>query len=196
MTMRNKEGNKETAILESAIKIFAKLGYHNSRISQIAKDAGIASGSIYLYYKNKEDLLARIFQNVWEQLYKEISLIQKRRDLSAIDKIEFLVDLIFDIFSANPPLATVFVNEQIHLKKETNIFNLYYDKFFNTGEKIIEAGIKDGTLNSNLNVTVFKFFLLGGMKYLLENWAKDSKGFQLNTLRQNVKLIIKKGILK
>jgi TetR/AcrR family fatty acid metabolism transcriptional regulator len=194
--MRNKEGNKEAGILESAIKIFAKHGYHDARISQIAKEAGIASGSVYLYYKNKEDLLARIFQNVWEQLYKEISLIQKRRDLSAIDKIEFLIDLIFDIFSANPPLATVFVNEQIHLKKETNIFFHFYNEFFDTGEKIIEAGIKEGSLNSNLNVTVFKFFLLGGMRYLLENWAKDAKNFQLTTLRQNVKLIIKKGILK
>jgi TetR/AcrR family fatty acid metabolism transcriptional regulator len=194
--MRNKEGNKEVGILESAIKVFAKHGYHNSRISQIANEAGIASGSVYLYYKNKEDLLARIFQNVWEQLYKEISLIQKRRDLSAIDKIEFLIDLIFDIFSANPSLATVFVNEQIHLKKETNVFFHFYNEFFNTGEKIIEAGIKEGSLNSNLNVTVFKFFLLGGMRYLLENWAKDAKNFQLTTLRQNVKLIIKKGILK
>jgi TetR/AcrR family fatty acid metabolism transcriptional regulator len=194
--MRNKEGNKEAGILESAIKIFAKNGYHNSRISQIAKEAGIASGSVYLYYKNKEDLLARIFENVWKQLYNEISIIHKRRDLSAIDKIEFLIDLIFDIFSANPPLATVFVNEQIHLKKDTNTFFRFYNDFFNTGEKIIEAGIKEGSINSNLNITVFKFFLMGGMKYLLENWAKDSKGFQLTTLRQNVKLIIKKGILK
>ena len=194
--MRNKEGNKEAGILESAIKIFAKNGYHNSRINQIAKEAGIASGSVYLYYKNKEDLLARIFENVWKQLYNEISIIHKRRDLSAIDKIEFLIDLIFDIFSANPPLATVFVNEQIHLKKGTNIFFRFYNDFFNTGEKIIEAGIKEGSINSNLNITVFKFFLMGGMKYLLENWAKDSKGFQLTTLRQNVKLIIKKGILK
>jgi hypothetical protein len=90
----------------------------------------------------------------------------------------------------------VFVNEQIHLKKETNTFFHFYNDFFNTGEKIIEAGIKEGSINSNLNTTVFKFFLMGGMKYLLENWAKDSKGFQLTTLRQNVKLIIKKGILK
>ena len=194
--MRNKEGNKEVSILESAIKIFAKHGYHNSRISQIAKEAGIASGSVYLYYKNKEDLLGRIFLNIWEQLYLEISVIQKRHDLSAIDKIEFLIDLIFDIFSANPPLATVFVNEEIHLKKETNNYFYYYNEFFNIGENIIETGIKEGSLNSNLNVTVFKFFLMGGMKYLLENWAKDAKGFKLTTLRQNVNLIIKKGILK
>jgi TetR/AcrR family fatty acid metabolism transcriptional regulator len=175
--------------------VFAKYGYHNSTISLIAKEAGIASGSVYLYYKSKEDLLACIFKNVWELLHKEISALYKRRDLSSIDKIEYLIDLIFDVFSATPPLATVFVNEQIHLNKETNSFLYFYNEFFKTGEKIIEVGIKEGVLNSNLNIRVFKFFLLGGMRYLLENWAKDPKNFQLTTLRQNVKLIIKKGIL-
>jgi TetR/AcrR family fatty acid metabolism transcriptional regulator len=193
--MRIKEGNKEASILESSIRVFAKFGYHNSRISQIAEDAGIASGSVYLYYKNKEDLLACIFQNVWELLYKEISVLHKRKDLSSIDKLEYLIDLIFDIFSANPPLATVFVNEQVHLKKESSSFVYYYNEFFKIGERIIEDGIKEGAFNSNLNIRVFKFFLLGGMKYLLENWANDPKNFQLTTLRQNVKLIIKRGIL-
>lgn len=193
--MRNKEGNKEADILEAAIKVFAKFGYHNSRISQIAKEAGIASGSVYLYYKNKEEVLASIFKKVWEQLYNEISRICERKDLTAIDKLEYLIDLIFDIFSVNPSLAIVFVNEQIHLQKETALFMRYYENFFKKGEEIIEEGIKKGSINPNIDVKTFKFFLLGGMRYLLENWAKDVKNFPLTTLRQNVKLIIKKGIL-
>jgi len=193
--MRNKEGNKEADILEAAIKVFAKFGYHNSRISQIAKEAGIASGSVYLYYKNKEEVLASIFKNVWQQLFNEITQIYNRKDLSSIVKLEYLIDLIFDIFSANPSLAIVFVNEQIHLHKESSLFVKYYDEFFKKGEQIIEEGIKSGSINPNINVKTFKFFLLGGMRYLLENWAKDVKNFPLTTLRQNVKLIIKKGIL-
>jgi TetR/AcrR family fatty acid metabolism transcriptional regulator len=193
--MRNKEGNKEADILESAIKVFAKFGYHNSGISQIAKEAGIASGSVYLYYKNKEEVLASIFRKVWEQLYNEITKINNRKDLSSIDKLEYLIDVIFDVFSINPSLATVFVNEQIHLKKETSLFIKYYEKFFEKGEELVEEGIKDGSINPNINVKTFKFFLMGGMKYLLENWAKDINSFPLTTLRQNVKLIIKKGIL-
>ena len=194
--MRNKEGNKEVDIQEAAIKVFAKFGYHNSGINQIAKEAGIASGSIYLYYKNKEEVLANIFSKVWEQLHNEITKISERKDLSSIDKIEYLIDVIFDIFSINPSLATVFVNEQIHLRKETSLFMKYYESFFRKGEEIIEEGIKSGTINENIDVKTFKFFLLGGMRYLLENWARDVKNFPLTTLRQNVKLIIKKGILK
>jgi TetR/AcrR family fatty acid metabolism transcriptional regulator len=193
--MRNKEGNKEADILEAAIKVFAKFGYHNSGISQIAKEAGIASGSVYLYYKNKEEVLASIFRKVWEQLYNEITKINNRKDLSSIDKLEYLIDVIFDVFSINPSLATVFVNEQIHLKIETSLFIKYYEKFFEKGEELVEEGIKDGSINPNINVKTFKFFLMGGMKYLLENWAKDINSFPLTTLRQNVKLIIKKGIL-
>lgn len=193
--MRNKEGNKEADILEAAIKVFAKSGYHNSGISQIAKEAGIASGSVYLYYASKEEVLASIFGKVWEQLYIEITRISERKDLSSIDKIEYLIDLIFDIFSINPSLATVFVNEQIHLQESTYPFMTYYENFFRKGEEIIEEGIKSGTINPHIDVKTFKFFLLGGMRYLLENWAKDVKNFPLTTLRQNVKLIIKKGIL-
>ena len=193
--MRNKEGNKELDILEAAIKVFAEFGYHNARISQIARQAGIASGSVYLYYKNKEEVLASIFRNVWEQLYNEISRISDRKDLSSLDKIEFLIDVIFDIFSVNPSLAIVFVNEQIHLQKDPSLFKQHYDNFFRKGEGIIEEGIKNGSINPNINVKVFKFFLLGGMKYLLENWAKNVNDFSLTTIRQNVKLIIKKGIL-
>jgi TetR/AcrR family fatty acid metabolism transcriptional regulator len=193
--MRNKEGNKEADILEAAIKVFAKSGYHNSRINQIAKEAGIASGSVYLYYKNKEEVLASIFKKVWEQLYNEISRICERKDLTSIDKLEYLIDLIFDIFSVNPSLAIVFVNEQIHLQKETSLFMRYYENFFKKGEEIIEEGIKKGSINPNIDVKTFKFFLLGGMRYLLENWAKDVNNFPLTTIRQNVKLIIKRGIL-
>jgi TetR/AcrR family fatty acid metabolism transcriptional regulator len=193
--MRNKEGNKELDILEAAIKVFAEFGYHNARISQIARQAGIASGSVYLYYKNKEEVLASIFRKVWEQLYNEISRISDRKDLSSLDKIEFLIDVIFDIFSVNPSLAIVFVNEQIHLQKDPSLFKQHYENFFRKGEGIIEEGIKNGSINPNINVKVFKFFLLGGMKYLLENWAKNVNDFSLTTIRQNVKLIIKKGIL-
>jgi TetR/AcrR family fatty acid metabolism transcriptional regulator len=193
--MRNKEGNKEEDILEAAVKVFAKYGYHNSRINQIAKEAGVASGSVYLYYKNKEVVLASIFKKVWEQMYNEIFRIYNRNDLTPIDKIDYLIDIVFDIFSTDPAMATVFVNEQINLQNETELFSHFYDKFFKTGEKIIEDGIKEGSVNPDINVKVFKFFLLGGMRYLLENWAKDIKNFSLTTIRMNVKLIIKKGVL-
>ncbi|MDR3627892.1 MAG: TetR/AcrR family transcriptional regulator [Ignavibacteriaceae bacterium] len=194
--MRVKEGNKEADILDAAIKVFAKSGFHNAKIYTIAETAGIATGSVYLYFRNKEAVLNKIFENLWGQLYKEISELNQRSDLNAIDKIYYLIDLFFDIFFEKPELAIVFVNEQTNLSHaKDDLWIRYNELFIEDGEKMLAEGISTGVINPNINVRAFRYFLLGGLRYMLDNWAKDQKALSINVLRQNVKLIIKKGIL-
>ena len=61
----NKPRNNEKydRILEAAIKVFAEKGFHQSTISQIARQAGVADGTIYLYFKNKDDILVHFFNS-------------------------------------------------------------------------------------------------------------------------------------
>jgi TetR/AcrR family fatty acid metabolism transcriptional regulator len=194
--MRVKEGNKEVDILEAAVKVFAKNGFHNAKIHSIADSAGIATGSVYLYFKNKEAILNKIFENIWGQLYKEISSLKQRSDINPIEKIDYLIDLFFDIFNTKPELAIVFVNEQSNVSfKRDSQWMKYNELFIEDGEKILAGGIADGVINPNIDVKAFRYFLLGGLRYMLDNWAKDQKALSINILRQNVKLIIKKGIL-
>lgn len=194
--MRIKEGNKEADILDAAIKVFAKNGFHKAKIHNIAETAGIATGSVYLYFRSKEAILNKIFENLWGQLYKEISELKKRNDINSIDKIDYLIDLFFDIFHAKPELAIVFVNEQTNVShKKDSLWLKYNELFIEDGEKIAADGISKGVMNPNINVKAFRYFLLGGLRYMLDNWAKDQKALSINILRQNVKLIIKKGIL-
>ena len=194
--MRVKEGNKEEDILQAAVKVFAQFGFHKSKMHKIAETAGIATGSIYLYFENKEAILDKIFEQLWDQLYKEISGISRRNDLGTIDKIDYLIDIFFDSFSTNPSLAIVFVNEQTNVPHRADeLWIKYHDNFLDAGEEILKDGIADGTINQNINIKVFRFFLLGGIRSLLDNWAKETKSLPISALRQNVKLIIKKGIL-
>jgi TetR/AcrR family fatty acid metabolism transcriptional regulator len=194
--MRIKEGNKEADILDAAVKVFAKNGFHNAKIYYIAESAGIATGSVYLYFKNKEAILNKIFENLWGQLYNEISGLKNRTDINSIDKIDYLIDLFFDIFHEKPELAIVFVNEQTNLShKKDDLWMKYNELFIEDGEKIVADGINKGVINPNINVKAFRYFLLGGLRYMLDNWAKDLKTLSINILRQNVKLVIKKGIL-
>jgi len=72
MVMRVKEGNKERDIIVAAVKIFASMGYHNAKISKIAETAGVATGSVYVYFKNKEDVLLKIFSDLWNKMYDEL----------------------------------------------------------------------------------------------------------------------------
>lgn len=58
-----KEKPKYNQILDAAVEVIAENGFHRSQVSKIAKKAGVADGTIYLYFKNKEDLLVSLFQN-------------------------------------------------------------------------------------------------------------------------------------
>ncbi len=195
INMRTKEGNKEIDILEAAIKVFAESGFHKAKISTIAEEAKVATGSVYLYYKNKNALLNKIFVDFWSRMYNDAHTLQKRTDLNNYEKLDALIDLLFDSFSQNPKLAIVVINEQHHVVKGDEITAEFFNKFLLSGENIIKDGIKDSIINPNINVEVLRHFLLGSIRYLLDHWAKFPQSITIHLIRQNVKQIIKKGIL-
>ncbi len=194
--MRKKEGNKEKDILDAAIKVFAEKGYHNSKVHKIAEVAGIATGSVYVYFENKEMILLKIFEKLWEKIYLEMQDIADRTDLTPVQKFDALIDLIFDYFTANPEETIVFVNEQnllMHNNEEN--FTKYYDKFLDIGEKIVRTGIKEKYFNKNLDVKILRYFIFGGIRHLVHHWAHSPKDVHLNHIRTNVKDMIKNGLL-
>ncbi len=195
--MRVKEGNKEKDILEAAIEVFAKHGYHMAKISKIAEVANVATGSVYVYFKNKEDILLKVFADLWSKLHKEFKLLEANTSLSAIEKLDGMVDLIFDVLTANQSLALVVVNEQNHLQKSNkNEFTDFYEKFLDVGETIINNGISNNSFTANVDVEIFKQFVLGAVRHLVHCWANEHDKFPINKIRQNVKLLIKYGIKK
>lgn len=193
--MRLKEGNKEKDIREAAIEIFAKVGFHNAKISKIAARARVAAGSVYLYYKNKEEILVKIFEDLWGNIHAEVEGIVLRKDLNAVEKFDAMIDTIFDLFIESPALALIFVNEHNFMLQRigTDSFS-YYDKFLNLGEKIIEEGKKNKLFNENLDTKVFRNFAFGGVRHLLHQWAQNPAEYKLTMVRQSVKFILKKGI--
>lgn len=193
--MRVKEGNKEKDILEAAIKVFAEVGYHKAKISKIAEIAGVATGSVYLYFKDKEDILLKIFEDIWNRLYEELNAVKSNDSLSPFDKFDAMIDLIFDIYIEKPALAIVFVNEQNHIQKSAeDRFTSYYEKFLNLGEEIIKEGIAKKQFSPNVDIKILRYFIFGAIRSLLQHWAIDPKTYPLNKIRQNIKFITKYGI--
>lgn len=194
--MRTKEGNKEKDILDAAIKIFAKEGFHQAKISQIAKEANVATGSVYLYFKNKDSVLIKIFEELWQKIYQETRLITKRTDIDPLEKFENMLDIVFDLFIANPSLAVVIASEEHYLLRgKKGRFGNFYESFLDLGEEILKEGIKKNLFNPYLDLQIFRNFTFGGLRHLLHMWANSPKDFSLTLMRQNVKYILKKGIL-
>ena len=195
--MRLKEGNKEKDILQAAIKVFADVGFHDAKIAQIAGIAGVATGSVYVYFKNKNDLLNKIFLVLWEQLYVELKIFVKNSYLTPVEKIDGMLDLILDVFTENPNLALVFVNEQNHvMKNDDNELIRYYEKFLDEGEKVLKEGINKGVFSPSINVKIFRHYIFGAIRNLLRNWAISPKSFALDEIKLNIKFLIKYGIQK
>lgn len=195
--MRVKEGNKEKDILEAAIKVFAEVGYHKAKISKIAEIAGVATGSVYVYFEDKEDILLQIFSQIWTKLYDELLAVKTNSNLSPTDKFDAMIDLVFDVYTENPPLAMVFVNEQSHLQRSAQErFTTFYEKFMNVGEEIISEGIAKGVFSDSLDVGILRYYIFGAIRNLIQHWASDPKTFPLNKIRQTVRYLTKNGIKK
>ncbi|MGD0037714.1 MAG: TetR/AcrR family transcriptional regulator [Bacteroidota bacterium] len=194
--MRKREGNKEQAILDAAVKVFAQYGYHRAKISSIAEHAGVAIGSVYLYFENKESILLTIFDRLWTELTNGLQIIVKRSDIDPSQKLDLVIDKLFDLFIANPALASVFVNEQYHLIKDKrgNVAQ-QYDDFLDLAEEIIREGVRKRKFNADIDIKLFRHFITGGLRSVLRQWSEQSQTLTLHRLRQNVKYFIKHGLL-
>ena len=194
--MRRKEGNKEQAILDAAVKVFAQNGYHDAKIARIAEEAGVAIGSIYLYFENKEAIILAIFDRLWSRLSEGLGTTARRTDLSPTQKLDAVIDLMFDLFIMNPSLAAVFVNEQHHLiqSRKGNV-SRQFDHFLDVSEEIIREGVRKKQFNPNLDLKLFRHFIVGGMRSLLRQWSVQPSVYPLNRIRQNIKFFIKNGVL-
>lgn len=194
--MRKREGNKEKAILDASIKIIAQHGYHRAKISSIVEQAGIATGSVYLYFKNKEAILLTIFDQLWVGLTDNLRSTVKQTDIDPSKKLDLVIDHFFDIFIKNPSLASVFVNEQHHLIKEKrgNVAK-HYNDFLDLAEEIIREGVQRKIFNPDVDIKLFRQFITGGLRSVLSHWSQQSHSLPLQRVRQNVKFFIKHGLL-
>jgi len=193
--MRTKEGNKEQDILQAAILLFSENGYHKTRMSTIADQAGVATGSVYLYFASKEEILDRIFHDLWKRLAAEIETLTLRLDLEPAQKLDRLFDSIFGLFINKPALALVFVNEQNHLLlHQDNAFMPYYERFLAIAQEVLIEGTEQGIFRQDIDFRITRLFFFGGIRYLIHQWAQNPEQISLTGICQEVKTIVHKGI--
>ena len=160
--MKTAREDKKQAILDAAVKVFAQYGYHNAKMAKIAEIAGVGAGSLYLHYKNKADMLRQIFETAWARMTGQMERLMARRDLDPQEKIGALVDLVFDLFSHDTALATVFVNEQENYAQiDDTAVSRHQDFFLDKAEALIADGQQAGIFNPDISRKIFVTLFLG-----------------------------------
>ncbi|MCF8029688.1 MAG: TetR family transcriptional regulator [Desulfohalobiaceae bacterium] len=176
---QTKKRAKYEQILEAAIRVFARQGYHNSTISQVAREAGVGDGTIYLYFKNKDDILDNFFSykttQIFSQFKEEVDTCH-----NALEKLERLVASHLTEFEQNRDLAVVYEVEtrmRRHLSDEKikEMSRMYFDLV----AEIVEQGRQEGTIRQNIPVHLVKQYLIGAVDEVITTWLYSSKDYRL-----------------
>lgn len=192
--MRTKATDKHQAILDAAVRVFARKGFFQSRVSEIAREAGVADGTIYLYFKNKDDLLISIFS------VKMKEIISRFRDAIALERdaasrLRCLVRMHLAGFQSYPELAAVF---QVELRQSSR-FMREHDKeelrhYFDMIAEILEQGQREGMFRQDVPVGLAKRFVFGTLDEIVSTWVLAGMQYDLGTLVDPVVNLLLNGV--
>jgi len=162
----NTGGEKRDRILRAAIKIFSRKGFFNSKVSEIARAASVADGTIYLYFKNKDDLLISLFEEKMGEVVADV----RRRTAdggNALEKLKIFIGNHMDLLEREAGLVEVL---QVELRQSTKFLKDYTPvKFFEYLEiisDILEEGKKEGVLRPDLNISIARRAIFGALDEL------------------------------
>lgn len=189
-------GDKREAILRAAIKVFAGNGYFNSKVSDIAREAGVADGTVYLYFKNKDDILHSIFDRAMAEFIAE-----GKREIEPIEdtaeKLRRIAALHLERLSADRELAIVF---QVELRGSTKFMEEFsaagFAEYLDIIRKTIADGQKKGVFRKDMSPTVAAKILYGALDEMVTNWIISKKSYALAPMADEVLKVFFGGVLE
>lgn len=176
---RSQAPDKRETILRAAIKVFARKGYFNSKVSDIAGEARIADGTVYLYFKSKEEILHSIFNRMMEDFISE-GKEELRRIESADEKLRKIAELHLGKLGADRDLAIVF---QVQLRGSIKFMREFssagFAEYLDIIRRTIAEGQKQGLFKKDLNPVICSKILFGALDEMVTNWILSKKKFEL-----------------
>ncbi len=159
--------DKHAVILDAAIKVFAEKGYHGSRVSDIAVEAGIAYGLVYHYFKNKEEILDTIFRERWSGFLEAIDAIAAGPS-SAEDKLLSVAALILNAYRVRADWVKVLVFEIHRSSRFAEPEQVKaVGRLFRSVAGILRDGQQSGELRRDLNADIASTVFIGGLDIVL-----------------------------
>ncbi|ANU23636.1 TetR/AcrR family transcriptional regulator [Planococcus donghaensis] len=192
MEKRNKPKYKQ--IIDAAVIVIAENGYHQSQVSKIAKQAGVADGTIYLYFENKEDILISVFQEKMGVFVDKLEQIIAR-DLNASTKLGLMIESHFDLLASDIHLAIVTQLElrQSNHELRTKINNVLRE-YLKLMDKILVQGMNNGELDKNMDIRLARQMVFGTMDETITTWVMNEHKYDLVDLAPKVQRLLLKGM--
>ena len=178
--------DKRGAILRAAVKVFAQKGFFNSKVSDIAGEAGIADGTVYLYFKSKDEILHSIFDQAMEVFIqegkKELELLRKPEE-----RLRKIAELHLERLGADRDLAIVF---QVELRGSIKFMQEFsaagFADYLDIIRKTVEDGQQAGVFRDDVKPVVAAKILYGALDEMVTNWILSKKQYALAPMAEEV----------
>ena len=186
--------DKRAAILRAAISVFARCGYFNSKVADIAREAGVADGTVYLYFKSKEEILHSIFDRSVEE-----ALAAARKRVARLsdprEKLRQIAHMHLERLGADRDLAVVF---QVELRGSTKFMEEFsaagFAEYLALIRSTFEEGQRAGLFRADLNARVVAKVLFGALDEMATNWILSKRRYKLAPMADQVLDIFLNGV--
>lgn len=176
--MQKNKSEKYHRILGSAGAIFAKAGFHKATIAQIAAKAGVADGTVYLYFKNKDDILYQYISFKTDFVFKRMRAAVSKGE-TAEEKLRNLIRCHLEEFQNDKSMATIFRSEVRYLTEIESQIKDISKMYLDLLSDIIEQGQVEGVMRQDLFVGLVKRFVLGAVEGVISTWVAAGGRYDL-----------------
>src|SRR5438270_2010862 len=189
-----RHSDKYQRILDAAVLVIAEHGYFQSRVSEIAERAGVADGTIYLYFKNKEEILKAAITSAFTEFLR-----RARRELESVsdpvEQLNRLAHLHLSALGANKPLAAVFQTELRHSAKFLAEFSrTELKQYFDLVREIVRRGQETGTFRAGISDKIVANCFFGALDEMVTSWVLSDHDYPLDGASAAVADVIIAGL--
>jgi TetR/AcrR family fatty acid metabolism transcriptional regulator len=175
-------GARRKQILKAAVKVFAERGYHACRIADVAEEASVAYGLVYHYYRNKDGLLAAVFDTNWAFFQKAVDEIADSTG-STYDKVKQIVELAFQAYEMAPLVVKVLVLEfGRNARLGEALHNPQVARVFRSIARIFQEGQTKGDLDPVVDPVAMSVIFMGSLETAFVSFVLAGDG-KTNTLQ-------------
>jgi AcrR family transcriptional regulator len=162
--------DKRRLILDAAVRVFARQGFHTCRVSDIADEAGVAYGLVYHYFQSKDEVLDTLFLERWELMLSAIDEIDAR-PIAAREKLHAIASFIVDSYRYDRDLMKVII---VEVTRAANTFGQTHlaeiRKAYNRIADIVAAAQADGTFRDAVTPQFAAMAFYGAIEQVLTGW--------------------------
>lgn len=185
---------KYKQIIDGAVIVIAENGYHQAQVSKIAKEAGVADGTIYLYFKNKEDILVSVFREKMSIFTENLQGILEREEETSIRLLK-MVENHFRVLHEDPHLAIVTQLELRQSGKQLRFrINEVLKEYLDLLDLILKEGIERKELEATLDIRLARQMIFGTIDETLTSWVMKDQKYDLIELSPKVHRLIMKAL--